>query len=800
MFILYVAFAWGLGLLMVFVPFPVKVFLFVLCSVLFTYVFRNYGKQVWIALVFLIVAIAWAYMDDVKHRSPILEITHIMKDERVSMIVKGKIDSFPVVDGDRLRFFLQVEELFQNDVPWKIKERIWVSIRLVTQEEQQKAKLFSRGDRIALPVDLSLPRLPTNPGEFNFSHYLWQQYTYLQGYGEGLSSISMIQPANELGWKGVHNIRSFLEGRIDEVFSPEIAGLMKAMLLGVQEDLSADLEDIYRNTGIVHIVAISGSHVMLVIVSIYVLLHGFHITRERVYEILFVFLPFYMLLTGLSPSVVRASLMGMIYVLANRFYRPYSAIHAISIVFVFVTLISPRILYSIGFQLSFAITLSLVLFTQPVSEWLQKRLKITPAISMALAVTIVAQLFSLPFIAYHFHVLPLSSIIVNALILPLFTLIIPWGYLCMLIAILFPQVAKWIALPLDGGMQVLHNLLKWIAELPYNLISFSILPTWWYVYYILVIILCLIPMGAKIKRIKRLFLILFCILMLAPWIQQYFDSSVKITILNVGQGDSIVIQGPKKFTMVIDGGGQNFTYPKENWQMRRDPFDVGDDVVVPALRSLGITSIDWLVLTHGDGDHIGGVKEIVKQLPIKHVLYNGKQPNTVMEKELMQLIQERKIPIYSAKVSPWLGWSDQVTWEIVHPNVEDVAYLNDNEASVVLLLYAYGRTALFTGDLGEEGERKIASLLPESIDLLKVGHHGSRGSTTDVLLQKIRPKYAVISVGKNNRYGHPHQEVLQRLNDYQTIVFRTDLQGAITYQITRNGEIRWKSWKVDVVR
>lgn len=792
---LWIAIAWGLGLLFYYLEPTEKILLFLLIvSALIWIVKLNKRKMVFLILV-LLLGICWAIFDDSRGSSQLNQVVDIEKMENLSLIATGRIDSFPVVDGDRLRFFFKMQNFEQDHKAVNIKERLWVSIRLLSQNEQSIAKTLVRGDQITLQLLVTTPSPPTNPGAFNFPNYLWGQYSYYQANGEGLDTITVVKPSSLWGWKGITEIRKSLERRLDQIQSKDIAGLMKGMLLGNQQEVSTELEEIYRDTGIIHILAISGTHVMLVIGALILLLQLLRLTRERTYEILFCFLPFYMIITGLSPSVVRASLMGMIYLLARRLYQRYSALKAISLVFMILTFFTPRIIFAVGFQLSFAVSLGLILFTQPLANKLKEQMHWLPKpICSALALTFIAQVFAFPILATTFNQIPLLSLPINLILMPFYALIIPWGYFALMIALIWQRAGEFIAVPLDGALNVIHFILSKVNAHPQFIYSVGSLPLWWWIIYCLLCLLIFTPMLHSARQLKNGLLIVCCLLLLMPYI--YNQSSIKVTFLDVGQGDSILIQGPRHHSILIDGGGVGFTFKKEDWQIRKDPYEVGKDVVLPALRSLGVTQLDWLVLTHGDGDHIGGLQEVVRQVPIKNVLVNGMVASTKLEQDLLQTIIDKKIPIYQAAVGPWLMWDGQIKLDILNPSEYALMGMNDNDASIVLMLSAYGRKLLFTGDLEATGEERLIDQFEDlQTDILKVGHHGSKSSTTGPFLKHITPKIAVISVGKDNRYGHPNSDVMQRIKENQVDIYRTDLLGALTFTIKKNGQINYKQWK-----
>lgn len=253
----------------------------------------------------------------------------------------------------------------------------------------------------------------------------------------------------------------------------------------------------------------------------------------------------------------------------------------------------------------------------------------------------------------------------------------------------------------------------------------------------------------------------------------------EVTMIDVGQGDSILIQLPfNRGTYLIDTGG-TLRFATDEWKERKKSFEVGEDVLVPFLKSKGITTLDKLIITHGDMDHAGGAFALMEQINVKEVVLPNIEEQSELEQRLIDKCEEIKVPVYFASQGD--RWSAGNTEFVVLSPKEKTA-TDKNDASIVLYTELGGLKWLFTGDLGVEGEEKIIDTFKHlKVDVLKVAHHGSKTSTGEEFLEKIQPKVALISVGLNNRFGHPHQEVVDRLKEHDIIIYRTDEQGAIIY-------------------
>jgi competence protein ComEC len=259
------------------------------------------------------------------------------------------------------------------------------------------------------------------------------------------------------------------------------------------------------------------------------------------------------------------------------------------------------------------------------------------------------------------------------------------------------------------------------------------------------------------------------------WLNPYGE----VTMIDVGQGDSILIHlRHGKGNYLIDTGG-SLNFVEEDWKMKSKPFEVGRDVVVPFLKGKGITRIDKLILTHGDMDHIGGATSILSSLKVKQILMPSVTEPSQTEQLIAKEAQRQGIPVI--KVSSGDQWHQgENNFYVLSPEKNFTG--ERNRGSIAFVATIGGVSWFFGGDLDQEGEEKIIKQHPNlKIDVLKAGHHGSKTSSAESFINQIKPKVTLISVGEHNRFGHPHQEVLQRLAAVNTKIYRTDWQGAITY-------------------
>ncbi|MCL6574345.1 MAG: DNA internalization-related competence protein ComEC/Rec2 [Bacillus sp. (in: Bacteria)] len=284
---------------------------------------------------------------------------------------------------------------------------------------------------------------------------------------------------------------------------------------------------------------------------------------------------------------------------------------------------------------------------------------------------------------------------------------------------------------------------------------------------------------SSLKRKKVLFIYIAALFTIQPiwnWLNPYGE----VTMIDVGQGDSILIHLPHgRGNYLIDTGG-TLHFPEEKWRERAKPYEVGRDVVVPFLKAKGITTIDKLILTHGDMDHIGGALSIIQALEVKQLLIPSVAEPSDTEVSIILEAKRKGIPV--VKVYSGNKWENMGSkFYILSPEKNFTG--ERNSGSIAIVAQLGGVNWFFGGDLDTAGEENIIKKYPQlKVDVLKAGHHGSKTSSAESFIKQLKPNVTLISVGEKNRYGHPHQDVLERLTTINTTIYRTDQQGAITYR------------------
>lgn len=678
----------------------------------------------------------------------------------------ARITDRPSVDGDRLSS--EVKSAGREE------ERLILVYR-IKKEEEKKAlqKHLTIGLVCRVQGKFVKPSPGVNPHAFDYSEYLHHQRVHWLFNAEKIDLKQCIQGRLSLKEK-LLQIRSAGLGYIERHFPPSIAGFVQALVLGERDNLDGDLLSVYQSLGLIHLIAISGLNIALISGLLFFIGIRLGIARESVIYLLLAALPIYMVLAGAEPSVVRAVLMSMTVLIGLRWRKKVITLDSISIVCMLMMAANPYSVFNVGFQLSFIVTLALILssskiFSVPSNSVLQ----------MA-AVTVVSQLSALPILLLYFYEISLLSLPLNLLYVPFFSvLILPMAMAAIVIHMSFPPAGELIISLLALLIEIANELAMFFSRFKAFTLTPGIPGPFLFILYYAIIIAFFVQWEKRRLSSVLPCFVLFVAVFSVHWNLPRLSPFGEVSFLDVGQGDSILIDLPyRKAVYLIDTGGVP-QFEQEKWQEREDSFNTGTDVILPYLKAKGIRKIDKLILTHGDFDHVGSAWDLVEQIKIDELLIPPGAENSTVLVKVLENAKKRGITVNTVqKGSRWL--EGDIPFYILSPEGEAA---NENDGSIVLYTALGGKTWLFTGDLEEEGERMLLRNYPKlTADILKVGHHGSSTSTSDQLLNRLNPETAVISVGRNNRYSHPAPAVLKRLRDHDIKTLRTDLSGGIVYE------------------
>ncbi|HHP9974149.1 TPA: DNA internalization-related competence protein ComEC/Rec2, partial [Listeria monocytogenes] len=547
-----------------------------------------------------------------------------------------------------------------------------------------------------------------------------------------------------------------------------------ALISGEKSGFSPEMYEVYQQMGVVHLLAISGLHVNLLIGAIYFLLLKFGVTRERAITFLLVFLPFYVILTGANPPVIRAATMTALLLLSEKYTTKWSSFSAICLSFILFFLLQPYVMKEVGFQLSYTVSLGIILSSRQILAQQQN------AFTKSLSISFISTIMSSVVMMYHFYSFSWEGIFFNLIYVPIFTIIILPGCLTVFVLSFFSaEIFHFPEVVLTFFIQLVEKLTYIFAKIPHQTIVTG-RPN---ILILMLIIITIIIFFNQWQKKKFPFGILICFCFLCYF--SSFNFSGKVSFIDVGQGDSILIQLPyNQGNYLIDTGGQ-LPFEKEAWAKKRKPFTIGESTLTPVLKSKGINSLDKIIITHSDADHMEGLDDLQKNITINELIYAKGAENKPIMKEALAAMPKVKQTIILAGAKWQIG---ENSFECLYP---DKAGEGGNDDSIVLKAVLDDKVWLFTGDLEANGEMGISEQ-PIKADILKVGHHGSKTSSSKEFIQKVKPTFAVISCGLNNRFGHPHEETINTLETAGVTILRTDVQGEIIYTFGKGFEATLK--------
>jgi competence protein ComEC len=695
-------------------------------------------------------------------------------EERDYVDVSGTLLATPGREPGRDVLVLRVDSVKDRGREHKAEGnlRLVVPIRPGSGE---RLKLHS-GDRVSAAVRLSSGAAFSNFGGFSYDLYLKGRRIHRRAFAK--SSLLVRKSADGPRFRPgtlMSRIRCAFQDHLERLF-PAIGpgdisaqgAVLEALLLGEDGRLDPGTVLALQQSGLYHLFAISGGHIAIIAFLLFSLLRLIRVPRAAADLALIVFLLLYTLFVEGSPSVIRASSMTVAYLLGRLLWKEVRVLNTIAASAFALLLANPFSLFDAGFQLTYVATFSIILFAPAVIKRLP-RLPLKMGELTALSLSALAGV--LPIIAWHFNRVTFASLILNYAAIPLVGLTMGLGYSLLPLSAALPFLGP----PVAAGLKFLVTVFSGISHLADGvpLLSYRIpTPRGWTVVGYFLLLLLLLPrprFRAQRPLAAAGVVVFFVILVTYPFRPRSEDLSV--TLIDVGQGDSLLVEFPGRERMLIDGGG----FPDNS-------FDVGERVVSPVLWRRGLKRIDVLVLTHPHPDHLDGLAAVARNFRIGEFweAYPPSSPGPGPYAELLKALgpgtPRRRI---------FRGFSRRIGGVLVtavHPAPGDGPGPpgGENDFSLVLRL-AFGRTSfLLTGDIEAEAERRIVEREDDiGAFVLKSPHHGSSSSSTEPFLDRVLPAIVLIPVGRGNRYGFPSPAVLESYRRRGAAVYRTDLDGAV---------------------
>lgn len=628
------------------------------------------------------------------------------------------------------------------------------------------------GDQITASGKIRKISSYKNPGRID--NTLQAKINGIHAYAAaGKAEITVDSRPNDMRLlKKIGQLRSAVKASMEKVMPATDAAAVFAMLFGGYVGIDPDLLDTFTTTGIVHILSVSGSHITLLAGTIIMLGRFLRLRHQMTIFILTVCIGIYAIFCGLTPPVIRSAAMGMLSYMAFAAGRESQARYLLSLVGIFMLLIAPLLIFNISFQLSFTATAGL-LYT---ASFFSQKLSFLPRfLAVPSSITLGAQFFCLPFLSWYFHSISLSSLAANIIAVPLVEIIIIAALAAVLISMLLPFLASVIFVFCSLLLGLVYEITQLLAKLPGSSIYLPYLTLPGSIFYYLCWFIILndrwFRFCKQTLQVHRYTCIIFlCLSATALLYDNFREHDLAVHFIDVGQGDAALVITPHQKAVMIDTGG-----------IRDSDYDIGKNVDVPYLYHYGITALDGIFLSHAHADHAGGTSGISKRIPITKILTGHESRSeyaSIWHISPQSDIMEKTTAVTENQTFTLDGVKFIVLYAAPIVNPAD-----NNETSVVIKIVYKNFSVLFTGDLPAEKESELLKKHGSDVacTVLKVAHHGSKTSSSEAFLLKARPRWAVISVGADNSYGHPDDGVLTRLAALKTSVYRTDQNGAVVF-------------------
>ena len=739
--------------------------------------------------------------------------------------IVGVIDSRPVAARHRLKFILQAETLGAKKAPFAVTGKIRVTV------SGNIPRLF-RGDRVALVSKIRSIQNFKNPKGFDYKRYMAFKGVRASAYvAKERFTLRKRHIEKGLGWL-IDDARSSICGLIEKDGSTESQGVLKALIVGEKDAIPPDLRKAFNRAGVGHLLAISGLHIGIVATWAFfslawllsyckpLLWHAWSKKAAVVLSMIPVFA--YGLLAGMSPSTQRAVIMVTIFLLTFLFEREHDLVNTLALAAMLILIIDPPALFSISFQLSFTAVLVIIYSLSRVpNPWLSdqnrmlkpKFLLIKQKLFSFFAASFFAITGTIPLLMLYFNQVSLAGFFVNIIIVPLIGfMVVPLGLVAVF---LYPLSVPGASVFLKAGAAVLSPALgtvKFFAGLPYAAVK-TVTPTYFEIglYYLLFWALLNFKRTRTTlaaeqdlpdaeERTRRIFLgkelfrttlrhkiarIIVAVVIVAAiadtfyWLnKRFWHDDLRVTVIDVGHGSSALLELPDGYNIMIDGGGFS----------DNAIFDIGASIVAPLLWRKKIKTVETLILSHPNSDHLNGLIYIAENFDVKEVWTNNQAAGTIGYDKFMTAIEKNSINLPAFKTLPRLHEINGVRLEILHPPVDFADkskrewWRNLNNNSLVIKVTLGSKSFLFPGDIKARAETELIAATGDHLSstVLIAPHHGSKTSSSAVFLDRVNPAIVIISSGWKSRFGFPHQPVLDRYKQRGAQILKTARHGAVT--------------------
>ena len=713
-----------------------------------------------------------------------------------SLYLEGLLNQEPERLVQRTRWQLRAERVWHATGAEEITGNMLVSLRTVRRE-------WRYGDRVRLRLRPQLPQDSGNPGGFNYATYLARRAIYATAFLDGDQEIELLS-REARAWPGfVEDLRRQIRRYVDQSFSPDNGALIKALVVGDMGRISKEMRNAFTAAGVNHVLSISGLHVAMLGLVVFVLIrYGLSFSSALLLRVnllkvatfaSFLAVVFYTALAGAMVPTVRSAIMIGVYELAVMLDREEEVFTSLTLAALLIALVWPGVIADISFQLSFLAVLFIVWGTRRMRDWLpSKKIDELPQerswfkakawqVAMHLAVPLLATLGTGPLIAHYFGHLSLAGFLANPLIVPLVGfLVVPLGLVIGFCAVVVPDAAP----ALVWLVEKLSSLTTWLVDLFARLPLANISVPAPNPLEIFLLYGFIFGVFAIRRRWQGWVIAGVAVAVLGAdgtywWSERQRVNRLRITHLNVGQGDAAVVELPGGKVLLIDAGGA-----------ATGDFDTGEAIVAPFLRSRKIVKVDYLFVSHPRVDHYGGMRALVKEFAPSEFWSGLAKGQTQRFDDLEEELERSKTPRTTLAAGQPCRVIEGVRLCVLYPSTAQ-----GDDASVVLRV-DYGKARfLFASDIDKRDEALLANRVEELRSVVvKIPRHGSATASTKEFIIAAQPKLAILSAGARSRAEIPREEVIERYREAGAAVLRTSEDGAIILE-TDGNTIRYSGYR-----
>jgi competence protein ComEC len=706
------------------------------------------------------------------------------------LTVYGRITDIKLIKQKDLTFNFETDSLKTEARVLRKNVKLLCKLRETSKKRLDSVyNILEPGNYLQIMGAYYKGREMRNPGEFDYNKYLNSLGISGTLNITGAKNISLLGDESDFFKSAIFSIRKFLDSEIKSLHNEQTSSLLKGLLLADRSEIDYVTKTQFINAGVIHVLAVSGLHVGFIVVIFLFLFGRLNIYMRSVLTITGLLL--FMLITGMPPSVFRATLMAVIIIIAFLFNRSTNLLNSLALAALIILLINPDELFNPGFQLSFSAVIGIALLYSPLEALINKlklKSKVLRCIILFMVVSLSAQVGTLPFTLTYFGKLSVIALIANLIVIPITAIIVGLGIFTLIINSFLPFIGVYFAAANNLVTKILFLIVKISGSADFSYISvrnFSLYDSLLFYLFLFFLLYSLKNINRNTIKFTILTLVVVNFLFLSSLDNSDLlkDKKLSMCAIDIGQGDAILIKFPEGTIALIDAG--NVT----------PYFDNGERVILPLLEYLGIDKIDYGFVSHIDSDHYAGFVSLVNAGVIKKIFKPQIDSTLVKDVKFEKYLRVKSIPVeyYKKEILKIDGTKIYVlNNETISKNRE----LSTNNKSGVLKI-VYGRTSfLFTGDIERKVEKIYASYYKSflNVNVLKVAHHGSNTSSSPAFLNYVTPEKSVINVGILNKFKHPSEEVVKRLEDFGSEIYRTDKYGALIFESDGEsiGFIDWK--------